>query len=58
VGTVRRARGHRKSHRLESGYFDYVKICLTGLWLEDAAFLQGQRYEVEVPRGELVARTL
>ena len=58
MGTVRRARGHRKSHRLESGYFDYPKICLTGLWLEDAAFLLDQRYEVEGPRGELVPRTL
>jgi hypothetical protein len=55
---VRRARVHRKSHRLEGGYFDYPKICLTGLWLEDAGSLLGQPYEIEVSRGKLVLRTV
>ena len=40
------------------GYFDYPKICLTGLWLEDAGFLLGQPYEIEVSRGKLVLRTV
>jgi hypothetical protein len=45
---------HRKSRPLVSGYFNYPKVCLTGLWLEDAGFLQGQPFEVEVAEGRLV----
>jgi hypothetical protein len=58
LGTVRRARVHRKSHELAAGHFDYPMVRLTGLWLEDAGFLQGQPYEVEVSRGKLVLRTV
>ena len=33
-------------------------VCLTGLWLEEAGFLLGQPYEIEVARGKLVLRTV
>lgn len=33
-------------------------IRLSGLWLEDVGFLQGQPFEVGVSRGRLVIRTV
>jgi hypothetical protein len=33
-------------------------VCLSGLWLEDAGFLIGQRFEIEVSEGGLVLRTV
>jgi len=33
-------------------------VCLSGLWLEDAGFLIGQRFEIEVSAGRLVLRTV
>lgn len=58
VGTVRRAKVHARTCRLESGYVDYPLIRLSGRWLDDAGFLQGQRFEVEVSEGKLVLRTV
>jgi hypothetical protein len=34
------------------------RVCLTGLWLEDVGFLQGQELEVEVAEGRLVLTTV
>jgi hypothetical protein len=53
-GTVRRGREHRKSRPPVSGRFNYPKVCLTGRWLEDAGFLQGRSFEVEVFQGRLM----
>ena len=58
VGTVRRARVHTRTCRLESGYKDYPMIRLSGRWLDDAGFLQGQAFEVEVSEGRLVLRAV
>jgi hypothetical protein len=43
---------------LESGYVDYPLIRLSGRWLDDAGFLQGQAFEVEVSEGKLVLRVV
>lgn len=58
VGAVRRGRVHRRSAPLAGGYYNYPLIRLSGLWLEDVGFLQGQPFEVEVSRGKLVIRTV
>lgn len=58
VGTVRRARVHTRTCRLESGYKDYPLIRLSGRWLDDAGFLQGRGFEVEVSNGKLVLRVV
>jgi hypothetical protein len=58
VGTVRRARVHTRTCRLESGYKDYPLIRLSGRWLDDAGFLQGQGFDVEVSEGRLVLRVV
>jgi hypothetical protein len=43
---------------LESGYVDYPMVRLSGRWLDDAGFLQGQGFEVEVSEGKLVLRAV
>jgi hypothetical protein len=40
------------------GKFDDPKVCLSGLWLEDAGCLTGRRFEIEVSEGRLVLRTV
>lgn len=58
VGRRLRATVHKRPRRLSDGKFDYPKVCLSGLWLEDAGFLIGQRFEIEVSEGRLVLRTV
>ena len=58
VGRRRRATVHTQPRQLVEGKFDYPKLCLYGLWLEDAGFLIGQRYEIEVGEGRLVLQTV
>jgi hypothetical protein len=58
LGKVLRATVHRRPRQLADGRKDYPKVCLSGVWLEDAGFLIGRRYEVEVSEGQLVLRTV
>ncbi len=58
VGTVRRARVHTRTRRLASGYMDFPMIRLSGRWLDEAGFLQGQEFEVEVSESKLVLRAV
>jgi hypothetical protein len=58
VGRRLRATVQKRPRQLADGKFDYPKLCLSGLWLEDTGFLIGQRYEIEVSEGRLVLRTV
>lgn len=58
VGRRLRATVHKRPRQVADGKFEYPKVCLSGLWLEDAGFLIGQRFEIEVSEGRLVLRTV
>lgn len=58
MGRRQRATVHKRPRQLADGKFEYPKVCLSGLWLEDAGFLIGQRFEIEISEGRLVLRTV
>ena len=58
VGRRLRATVHKRPRQLSRGKKEYPKVCLSGRWLEDAGFLIGQRFEIEVSEGRLVLRTV
>ena len=58
VGSRLRATVHKRPRLLADGKKDYPKLCLSGLWLEDAGFLIGQRYEIQVSEGRLMLQTV